>query len=62
MNGLIEGFLLLLFPVPVLLLFQFPSVFAGLGASSKQGILIKGSNFLEMLARCNTAVLIKQER
>ncbi len=33
--------------------------FAGLGASSKQGILIKGSNFLEMLARCNTAVFDK---
>ncbi|MDE5603955.1 MAG: cadmium-translocating P-type ATPase, partial [Eubacterium sp.] len=33
--------------------------FAGLGASSKQGILIKGSNYLEMLARCNTAVFDK---
>ena len=33
--------------------------FAGLGASSKQGILIKGSNYLEMLAKCNTAVFDK---
>ncbi|MDE5670719.1 MAG: HAD-IC family P-type ATPase, partial [Eubacterium sp.] len=33
--------------------------FAGLGASSKQGILIKGSNFLEMLSKCNTAVFDK---
>ncbi|MDE5996041.1 MAG: HAD-IC family P-type ATPase, partial [Eubacterium sp.] len=33
--------------------------FAGLGASSKQGILIKGSNYLEMLSRCNTAVFDK---
>lgn len=33
--------------------------FAGLGASSKQGILIKGSNYLEMLARCNVGVFDK---
>lgn len=33
--------------------------FAGLGASSKQGILIKGSNYLEMLSKCNTAVFDK---
>lgn len=33
--------------------------FAGLGASSKQGILIKGSHFLEMLSKCNTAVFDK---
>lgn len=33
--------------------------FAGLGASSKQGILIKGSNYLEMLAKCNVGVFDK---
>ncbi len=33
--------------------------FSGLGACSKQGILIKGSNYLEMLARCNVGVFDK---
>lgn len=33
--------------------------FAGLGASSKQGILIKGSNHLEMLSKCNAGVFDK---
>ncbi len=33
--------------------------FAGLGASSKQGILIKGSSYLEMLAKCNVGVFDK---
>ncbi|MCD7723337.1 MAG: cadmium-translocating P-type ATPase [Clostridiales bacterium] len=33
--------------------------FGGLGACSKQGILIKGSNYLEMLAKCNVAVFDK---
>lgn len=33
--------------------------FAGLGASSKQGILIKGSNYLEMLSKCNVGVFDK---
>lgn len=33
--------------------------FSGLGASSKQGVLIKGSNYLEMLSRFDTAVFDK---
>lgn len=33
--------------------------FGGIGASSKEGILIKGSNYLEMLAKLNVLVLDK---
>ncbi len=33
--------------------------FAGIGGASRQGILIKGSNYLEALACCRTAVLDK---
>jgi len=33
--------------------------FGGIGASSKRGILIKGSNHLEMLSRCNVGVFDK---
>ncbi|MDE7124250.1 MAG: cadmium-translocating P-type ATPase, partial [Eubacterium sp.] len=33
--------------------------FGGLGACSKQGILIKGSNYLEMLSKCNVGVFDK---
>ena len=33
--------------------------FSGLGACSKQGILIKGSNYLEMLSKCNVGVFDK---
>lgn len=33
--------------------------FGGLGACSKEGILVKGSNYLEMLDRCTTGVFDK---
>lgn len=33
--------------------------FGGLGACSKEGILVKGSNYLEMLDRCSTGVFDK---
>lgn len=33
--------------------------FGGIGACSKQGILVKGSNYLELLGKCNVAVFDK---
>lgn len=35
------------------------SIFGGIGACSKQGILVKGSNYLEMLSKCNVGVFDK---
>lgn len=55
-----RGLSALVVSCPCAIVISIPlSFFAGLGASSKQGILIKGSNYLEMLARCNTAVFDK---
>ncbi len=45
---------------PCALVISVPlSFFAGLGGSSSKGILIKGSNYLEKLALCNTFVFDK---
>ncbi|MBE5922331.1 MAG: cadmium-translocating P-type ATPase [Lachnospiraceae bacterium] len=45
---------------PCALVISVPmSFFAGLGAASKRGILIKGSNYLELLGQCKTFVFDK---
>lgn len=45
---------------PCALVISVPlSFFAGLGAASRQGILIKGSSYLERLASCDVAVFDK---
>ncbi len=45
---------------PCALVISVPlTFFAGIGAASKNGILIKGSNYLEQLAACRTAVFDK---
>lgn len=57
---LYRGLSALVVSCPCAIVISIPlGFFAGLGASSKQGILIKGSNFLEMLSKCNTAVFDK---
>lgn len=38
------------------------SFFGGIGGASKLGVLIKGSNYLEILANTETIVLIKLVR
>ncbi|MGN0382903.1 MAG: heavy metal translocating P-type ATPase [Eubacterium sp.] len=45
---------------PCALVISVPlSFFAGIGAASKRGILIKGSNYIETLAKCDTIVFDK---
>ena len=45
---------------PCALVISIPlSFFGGLGASSKEGVLIKGSNYLETLASLDTLVFDK---
>ena len=47
---------------PCALVISIPlSFFGGIGAASSQGILIKGSNYMEMLADVKTVVFIRQE-
>lgn len=45
---------------PCALVISVPlSFFGGIGCASRNGILIKGSNFIEVLAKCSTAVFDK---
>ncbi len=45
---------------PCALVISIPlSFFGGIGAASKQGILIKGGNYMEALSRCETVVFDK---
>lgn len=45
---------------PCALVISVPlTFFAGIGGASRNGILIKGSNYLETLANCKTAVFDK---
>lgn len=55
-----QGLSALVVSCPCAIVISIPlSFFGGLGACSKQGILIKGSNYLEMLAKCNVGVFDK---
>lgn len=55
-----RALLFLVVSCPCALVISVPlSFFAGIGAASKQGILIKGSNYLETLTRLNTTVFDK---
>jgi Cd2+/Zn2+-exporting ATPase len=55
-----RGLVFLVISCPCALVISIPlSFFAGIGIASKQGILIKGSNYLEALARAYIAVFDK---
>lgn len=55
-----RGLSALVVSCPCAIVISIPlSFFSGLGASSKQGILIKGSNYLELLSKFNVAVFDK---
>lgn len=55
-----RGLSALVVSCPCAIVISIPlSIFGGIGACSKQGILIKGSNHLEMLAKCNVGVFDK---
>lgn len=55
-----RGLSALVVSCPCAIVISIPlAFFGGLGASSKQGVLIKGGNYLEMLAKFDTAVFDK---
>lgn len=55
-----RGLSALVVSCPCAIVISIPlSFFSGLGASSKQGVLIKGSNYLEMLSKFDVAVFDK---
>lgn len=55
-----RGLSALVVSCPCAIVISIPlSFFGGLGASSKQGVLIKGSNYLEMLSKFDVAVFDK---
>lgn len=59
-KSLYRGLIFLVVSCPCALVVSVPlSFFGGIGAASRQGILVKGSNYLEALARVDTLVLDK---
>jgi len=59
-DWLYRGLVFLVVSCPCALVISIPlGYFGGIGAASRNGILIKGSNFLDLLARINTVVMDK---
>ncbi|MCR5803531.1 MAG: cadmium-translocating P-type ATPase [Clostridia bacterium] len=59
-NSIYRGLIFLVVSCPCALVVSVPlSFFGGIGAASRKGILIKGSNFLEILAKVDTIVFDK---
>lgn len=59
-DWLYRGLIFLVVSCPCALVLSIPlSFFSGIGSASKNGILIKGSNYLEALRKVNTVVLDK---
>lgn len=59
-NSIYRGLLFLVVSCPCALVVSVPlSFFGGIGGASRQGILIKGSNYLETLSKIDTVVLDK---
>ena len=55
-----RGLSVLVVSCPCAIVISIPlTFFAGIGACSKQGILVKGSTYLEMLSKCNVGVFDK---
>ena len=60
MDSIKRACIFLIVSCPCALVISVPlGFFGGIGASSKMGILVKGSNFLEAIAEANTLVLDK---
>ena len=59
-EGIYRACIFLVVSCPCALVISVPlSFFGGIGAASKQGILVKGSNFLEILSKTDTIVFDK---
>ena len=59
-DWLYRGLVFLVVSCPCALLISVPlGYFGGIGAASRNGILVKGSNFLDLLAKVNTVVMDK---
>lgn len=59
-GSIYRGLIFLVVSCPCALVVSVPlSFFGGIGAASRRGILVKGSNYLEALARVDTVVLDK---
>lgn len=59
-DWLYRGLIFLVVSCPCALVLSIPlSFFGGIGSASKNGVLIKGSNYLEALRKVNTVVLDK---
>ena len=55
-----QSLYLLVISCPCALVISVPmSFFSGIGAASKKGVLVKGSNYLEALAKVHTVVFDK---
>ena len=59
-DWLYRGLVFLVVSCPCALVISVPlGYFGGIGAASRNGILVKGSNFLDLLAKVNTVVMDK---
>lgn len=59
-NWIYRALTFLVISCPCALVISVPlSFFAGIGAASMKGVLVKGSNYLELIANCDTVVFDK---